>query len=93
MKYQIEISDVALMHIKTFKKSGQKILLTKIQNLLSELEVHPTTGTGKPEQLKGFETPTWSRRISQQHRLVYQILEKEIIVLVIAAWGGHYEDK
>ena len=30
MKYQIEISDVALMHIKTFKKSGQKILLTKI---------------------------------------------------------------
>lgn len=91
MKYQIELSNTAEKHILQFKKSGKKQLLKKIERLIDELVIHPTTGTGKPEQLKHYETPTWSRRIDKQHRLVYQIFEREVVVLVIAAWG-HYED-
>ena len=91
MKYDIELTKIAEKHILRFKKSGQKQLLKKIEKLIDELEIHPTTGTGKPEQLKHYETPTWSRRIDKQHRLVYQIFENEVLVLIIAAWG-HYED-
>ena len=61
-------------------------------SLLDELEKHPETGTGKPEQLKYFDVPTWSRRISDKHRLVYQIKEKIVTILVLSAWG-HYNDK
>lgn len=62
----------------------------KAMKLLDELSVHPTTGTGHPEQLKGYEIPTWSRRISQKHRLVYEVHDKEIKVLVLSSYG-HYD--
>ena len=53
---------------------------------------HPTVGTGHPEQLKGERTGQWSRRISQKHRLIYQIMEHEVVVLVLSAYG-HDDDK
>jgi toxin YoeB len=59
---------------------------------LEELKDHPTTGRGKPEQLKHYSLPTWSRRISSKHRLVYQIHENIVTVIIIAAYG-HYADK
>lgn len=71
MKYEIELTEIAEEHILRFRKSGQKQLLKKIEKLINELENHPKTGTVKPEQLKHFEIPTWSRRIDKQHRLVY----------------------
>lgn len=43
--------------------------------------------TDKPAQRKYCEIPTWSRSIDKQHRLVYQILEKEVVVLIISARG------
>ncbi|BDE80988.1 Txe/YoeB family addiction module toxin [Porphyromonas somerae] len=66
-------------------------LFKKIESLLSELEEHPTTGTGKPEQLKGVEG-IWSRRIDKKNRLLYTIKEDKILVLVLSAMG-HYYDK
>ena len=63
-----------------------------ILSLIEELKIHPRTGTGKPEQLSGNRTGQWSRRISKKHRLIYQIFETEVIVLVLTAYG-HYEDK
>ena len=92
MNYLLKFDSDVLFDIEKHKKAGNKQLLKKINQLLDELRNHPTTGTGKPEQLKGFEAPTWSRRINSQHRLVYQIFETEILVLVIAVWG-HYDDK
>jgi toxin YoeB len=59
---------------------------------LDELREHPKTGTGKPEQLKHYEIPTWSRRITDNHRLIYRIEEDRVIVLVLSFWG-HYGDK
>ena len=48
--------------------------------------------TGKPEQLRGNLSGMWSRRITDKHRLVYEIREDRIDVLVVIAYG-HYNDK
>jgi toxin YoeB len=64
----------------------------KIDKLLNELREHPTKGTGKPEQLKYYDIPTWSRRINDKHSLIYRIQEDKIIVLVFSFWG-HYGNK
>ena len=64
----------------------------KVVQLLNELIDHPTTGTGKPEPLKGDPKNRWSRRITRKHRLIYRIFETEVYIDVLSAYG-HYEDK
>ena len=64
----------------------------KAVKLLNDLMEHPTTGTGHPHPLSGDRTGQWSRSITKKHRLVYQINECEVIVLVLSAYG-HYDDK
>ena len=68
-------------------KAFQKAVL-----LLRELSEHPKTGTGHPEPLRGDRSGQWSRRITSKHRLVYEIHELEVVVLVLTAYG-HYDDK
>lgn len=92
MKYAIVFLPEAEEDLKRLKKSGNKTLLRKLNVLLEEISEHPTFGTGKPEQLKHYNEPTWSRRISKEHRLVYEIKEEVITVLVLSAYG-HYSDK
>ena len=53
---------------------------------------HPTTGTAKPEPLQGDRLGQWSRRITSKHRLIYEIKESEITVLVLSGLG-HDGDK
>ncbi|MFM9853763.1 MAG: Txe/YoeB family addiction module toxin [Sphingomonadaceae bacterium] len=48
-------------------------LLEKLNGLLEECRRHPFKGTGKPEPLSGNLTGWWSRRINQEHRLVYRV--------------------
>lgn len=64
--------------------------IKKLAKLLDELKEHPRTGTGKVERLKHYSDETWSRRITQEHRLVYQIHDAVVEVLVISAYG-HYK--
>lgn len=64
----------------------------KAQLFLEELRVHPKTGLGHPEPLKGKPENRWSREITKKHRLVYRIFETEVYVEVLAAYG-HYDDK
>jgi toxin YoeB len=92
MSYKILFTIDANEDIDKIERSGKKKLLKKLRSLLAELREHPKTGTGKPEQLKHYEIPTWSRRISQEHRLVYRIQDEVITVLVLSAYG-HYENK
>ena len=47
--------------------------LDRINSLLDECVRHPFTGTGKPEPLSGNLKGWWSRRIDQEHRLVYRV--------------------
>ena len=92
MKYEIEFSDTIKKDIKKIKKSGDQVVLKKLYALISELKEHPKTGTGKPEQLKYYKEPTWSRRISAKHRLIYEIQEDKVVVFLISAYG-HYDEK
>ena len=92
MSYTLEFSEIALADIKKHKKSGDKVVLKKIEKLFIELMEHPTVGTGQPEQLKHNLTGLYSRRINQKHRLVYLINDEIVIVLVLSAWA-HYGDK
>ena len=89
--YKLKYSDEYLNHLDKHLKSGQKKLLVKIDSLLDELEVHPTTGTGQVEPLKGYgERNVYSRRIDKKHRLTYEVFEEERYIEILSAYG-HYE--
>jgi toxin YoeB len=92
MSYEIELTPEAEKDIEKHKKIGDRKVLIKIDKLFDELRAHPMSGTGKPEKLKHYKTITWSRRITDKHRLVYRIENEKIVVLVLSLWG-HYEDK
>jgi toxin YoeB len=53
----------------------------RIVNLVRDVQREPFKGIGKPEPLKHELKGCWSRRIDQQHRLVYQVSENEIRIL------------
>ncbi|WP_439643161.1 Txe/YoeB family addiction module toxin [Gemmatimonas sp.] len=56
----------------------QPKIAEKIICLMAEVIRDPFAGTGKPEPLKGLGTNVWSRRITQEHRLVYMVSEDRI---------------
>ena len=91
MKYSIEFSEQAQKTIKKWKKSNPNSF-KKLYRILPELEEHPRTGTGHPEPLKGGSGITYSRRLSGHDRIVYDIFDDVITVLVIDV-EGHYDDK
>lgn len=59
----------------------------KINNLIRDIERDPYTGIGKPEILRFDLTGCWSRRIDQEHRLVYRMDGEDLHVL---ACRHHY---
>ncbi|MBD1229294.1 Txe/YoeB family addiction module toxin [Xenorhabdus griffiniae] len=64
-----------------------KIILKRINQLIKDICRHPFEGIGKPEPLKHNLAGFWSRRITEEHRLVYTIEEDQIM---IAACRYHY---
>ena len=89
--YRLRISEEADHDLSRLKKHEPQAFKKALQ-LLEELAEHPQTGTGHPERLKGDRPGQWSRRISKKHRLVYEIQEEIVLVLVLRAYG-HYDDK
>ena len=53
----------------------------KVVRLVREVQREPFSGLGKPEPLRHELAGCWSRRINQEHRLVYQVLPKKIRIL------------
>jgi toxin YoeB len=53
----------------------------RIVKLIREVQRDPFEGTGQPEPLKHELSGCWSRRIDQEHRLVYQVLEGKIRIM------------
>lgn len=90
-KYIVKIKTTAKKDIAKHKKSGNQALKEKIIQILEELQVHPYTGTGKPELLKYELAGKWSRRLNQKDRLIYSVNEDKVEVLVLSA-SGHYYD-
>ena len=59
--------------LEYWKQTGNKRIMKRISALLADILEHPFTGIGKPEPLKGEQHGLWSRRITDEHRLVYSI--------------------
>jgi toxin YoeB len=53
----------------------------KIIKLIREVQRNPFEGTGQPEALKHDLSGCWSRRIDQEHRLIYEVLDDKIRIL------------
>ena len=56
-------------------------MLKRLNRLLDEVLREPTSGIGKPEPLRHLLAGAWSRRITDEHRLVYLIDGDDIVVL------------
>jgi len=53
----------------------------KIIKLIREVQRNPFEGKGQPEALKHDLSGCWSRRIDQEHRLIYEVLDDKIRIL------------
>ncbi|MEA3352458.1 MAG: Txe/YoeB family addiction module toxin [Campylobacterota bacterium] len=71
----------------TFWQTNDKKILRKINQLIKDIKRKPFEGIGKPESLKHQLSGFWSRRISDEHRLVYEVYENSI---AIASCRFHY---
>lgn len=91
MMYDLKYTPNAEADLRRLKQS-EPAAFKKAVRLLNELMEHPTTGTGHPHRLTGNRAGQWSRSITKKHRLVYEINDTEILVLILASYG-HYEDK
>ncbi len=58
-----------------------KKLFDRLQRLISEVARNPFDGIGKPEPLKVDLKGYWSRRINDEHRLVYKVTDAQIIIV------------
>jgi toxin YoeB len=56
-------------------------LARRIVRLIGEIQRTPFVGVGKPEPLKGDLSGYWSRRITDEHRVVYRVADDEVRVL------------
>jgi toxin YoeB len=61
-------------------QTDDKKMLVKINDLIKDIQRHPFHGTGKPEPLKFDLKGFWSRRINREHRIVYRIVNDELII-------------
>ena len=78
---EIIFSLKALKQFEYWKTSGNKKVFNKIRTLLDEVRHTPFEDSGKPEQLKYEFAGYWSRRITDEHRLVYKV-ENDVVLII-----------
>ncbi len=91
MIYKLTFTRDAEKILAKYKKSNPRFF-KKLRDLLHDLEEHPYTGIGHPEPLVGGNNITYSRRIGKSDRIIYNIYDDAIMVLVLTI-EGHYGDK
>lgn len=87
MAYQLDFTYQAKEDIAKHQKAGNKTVLKKMLSFFEEIIEHPYAGTGKPEPLKHNLSGLWSRRITKEHRLIYEVQKDTVYIL--SAYG-HY---
>jgi toxin YoeB len=70
------------------REQDKKLHSTLCKLFKELLRGNPSTGLGKPEQLKHSLSGLWSKRISQNDRLIYQFDQQCIYIFAL---GGHYD--
>ena len=77
----------------TFWQAADRAALKRINRLLDDIIRDPTDGIGKPEQLRHALAGTWSRRIDEEHRLVYLVDGDDVVDrddIVVLQCRHHY---
>ena len=87
MPRELTFKDDAADDLQYWLKNDRK-LLERIFRILRECQRTPFEGLGKPEPLKSNLKGYWSRRINDEHRIVYNVTDDAIIV---KSMRGHYE--
>ncbi len=64
-----------------FWSHNDKRISKRINALIKEMRRTPMEGTGNPERLKHNLSGLWSRRINQEHRLVYRFTDSALIII------------
>ncbi len=67
-----------------WKRTGNTRIMKRISALLTDILEHPFSGIGKPEPLKGEFRGMWSRRITDEHRLVYSVSDGMVYVYILS---------
>ncbi len=75
----ISFSLTALQHLQFWIENDRKIAL-RILCMIEEIRRSPFDGVGKPEPLKGDFKGFWSRRITDEHRLIYKYTDGQLII-------------
>lgn len=70
-------------------QTQDKKTLKRINQLLQDIERNGYNGIGKPEPLRGDLSGFWSRRIDNEHRIVYRVTEDRVEIIQCR---GHYDD-
>lgn len=70
-------------------QTQDKKILKRINQLLQDIERNGYNGIGKPEPLRGDLSGFWSRRIDDEHRIVYHVTEDRVEIIQCR---GHYDD-
>lgn len=70
-----------------FWQKNDKSLLKRVNLLIKEIQREPFEGIGKPEPLKHALSGYWSRRLNDEHRIVYKVADDS---LLIAQLRFHY---
>lgn len=72
-----------------FWQENDKKTLKRINSIIKDMLRDPFFGIGKPEALKENLSGYWSRRISDEHRIVYKVTGDALLII---ACKGHYSD-
>ncbi|MDR1171760.1 MAG: Txe/YoeB family addiction module toxin [Bacteroidales bacterium] len=84
--------------VKYLQKTGNEVIIAKLERFRQEIAIDPYTGTGHPKAMKYGFSGCWSRELSKKDRLVYRVEEQEQdgekkIIVTILKGRGHYGDK
>jgi toxin YoeB len=79
-------SDISWEHYLYWQANDKKVL-KKINELIKDVERNGNEGLGKPEPLKHELSGLWSRRITDEHRLIYSLDTENIYIY---SCRGHY---
>jgi toxin YoeB len=85
---RLEFKEQAFDDLQHWVQMNPK-LAKRLLRLIEETQRDPFGGTGKPEPLRGELSGWWSKRIDQEHRLIYRV---EGDRLIVAQARGYYDD-
>ena len=83
---KVQFSPDAMNDLIRFKSGNQKLAF-RVFELVNDIQSNPFQGIGKPEGLKGNFSGFWSRRINDEHRLIYKVTDD---LIIIHSCYGHY---